>query len=135
MTKLQKDYQDAVNNYIGAFKRKHKFTIEVDELGHIYIYECLVNFDDIKFDIDTKQQKHMFYEWFMLDDFKGNYQSYCMGLRPEYIKESEKQLDEEVEKYVREKHIEETTFQDLLNRHQAEAIIQQPFHSLVKVAK
>jgi hypothetical protein len=95
ITELQSNYNNAVNEYIKVFEKKHGyyFTDWVgSEVGGIacFIEQYFFNFSDIKLDIDQKVKKNLIFEY--QDDCLShpkktiNFKSYVMGLRFEDIK-------------------------------------------------
>ena len=95
ITELQSNYNNAVNEYIKVFEKKHgySFTDWVgNDVGEIacFIEQYFFNFTDIKYDIDNKVKKNLIFQY--QDDClahpkkKMNFKSYAMGLRFEDIK-------------------------------------------------
>ena len=95
ITELQSNYNNAVNEYIKVFEKKHgySFTDWVgNDVGEIacFIEQYFFNFTDIKYDIDNKVKKNLIFEY--QDDCLAhpkktmNFKSYVMGLRFEDIK-------------------------------------------------
>lgn len=113
---LKESYNLAVMKYMYHFLEKQGYEyIEswIGEAGDIAeIADRYFNFRDIKYDIDTKQPKGRIIEWHDMcleqQKFNINYQSYCMGLRPQHIIESErkeslaktKQASKEAKEYL-----------------------------------
>jgi len=91
-TQLQKDYEYSVKKYIQVFELKQDLSFEFwvsDDIGTIGNFsDFMINFEDIRYDIDTSQPKGNIIKWY---DFTFelyskekkyiNYKSYCMGLR------------------------------------------------------
>lgn len=76
MKKIQKQYQDVVNQYLKKFIKKHKYEFSYwvcDEIGGIacFIDQYFFNFDDIRFDIDNKVEKELIFRW-QDDDVEHN---------------------------------------------------------------
>lgn len=95
---LKESYNLAVMKYMYHFLDKQGYEYIENWCGDVgdmaEIGDRYFNFRDIKYDIDTEQPAGRIIEW---DDmcleqqkFNINYESYCMGLRPKHIIESER---------------------------------------------
>lgn len=92
-TKLQINYEKAVQAYIDAFCDKYGTYLEywvANEIGGIcYIRARFFNFHDIKLDIDLNAPENTILDWYdwSIEDKKNkiNYKSWLMGLRPEKL--------------------------------------------------
>jgi hypothetical protein len=96
--KLLKEYYNlAVQNYVEAFCKKTGFEFDgwvADKVGEVGLFmDFYFDFQDIKYDIDTKQPKGKIIQWHDYnvdyntnikdtnDYININYSSYCMGAR------------------------------------------------------
>ena len=95
---MKESFNLAVMKYVNYFLEKQGYEyIEhwIGEPGDIAeIADRYFNFRDIKYDIDTEQPAGRIIDW---DDmclenqkFNINYESYCLGLRPKHVIESER---------------------------------------------
>jgi len=91
-SKLKKALELAVLAYVDKFCKKHEVEVEYfvadDLLGIVSVSDFSMKISDIVLDIDTKQPKHGFIEWYDQTIDRGmenkqtiNYKSWCMGLR------------------------------------------------------
>lgn len=82
--------------YVEAFMRKHEFFDEdngeyfihywvADNVGTmLYINDYIIDFNDIRYDIDNDVSKDKFFEWYdyiLENEVKINYKSYLSGFR------------------------------------------------------
>lgn len=97
MTKLQKDFNAAVEAYVKAFERKHKIKFEHWPGDYIGTVACMgdyfFNFKDMRYDIDNKLPEPMIFEWSdaEIDAYRNgtgkvNLNSWAMGLRHKDLK-------------------------------------------------
>lgn len=95
MKKLQKEYQDVVNQYLKKFIKKHKYEFSYwvsADIGGIacFIDQYYFDFDDIRFDIDNNVEKDLIFKWQddgIENDNKDvlNFKSYSLGLRYKHL--------------------------------------------------
>lgn len=91
---MRKNLDNILKKYIEKFEKKHGLNFEFavnDDLMGVICFGCVFYFDinDIVYDIDTKQPKHLIIDWLydtMNQDKYINFQSYSNGLRYEQIK-------------------------------------------------
>lgn len=89
LKKLQKDYYNTCNEYIDAFIKKQSMSFEGwvgDTVGGIaYCDDFYFNFQDIVWDINSKQPKGAIVDWYYenldIPEKSINYFSYTKGLR------------------------------------------------------
>lgn len=94
MTRLQNKYESVCNEYIDAFIKKQSMSFEGwvgDTIGGIALCnDFYFNFQDIVWDINSKQPKGSITDWYYqnLDapEKSINYYSYTKGLRVSEIK-------------------------------------------------
>lgn len=95
---MKESFNLAVMKYVNYFLEKQGYEYIESWCGGVgdiaEIADRYFNFRDIKYDIDTEQPKGRIIDWDDMcwenQNFKINYQSYCMGLRPQHIVESER---------------------------------------------
>lgn len=83
-----------LKEYIRQFEKKHELDFESavsdDLMGILCFGDYYFNISDVIYCIDTNQPKHLILEWHdesvRHEDLNINFQSYCMGLRFEDLK-------------------------------------------------
>ncbi len=94
LKKLQKDYYNICNEYIDAFIKKQSMSFNGwvgDTVGGIaYCNDFYFNFQDIVWDINSKQPKGAIVDWYYenldIPEKSINYFSYTKGLRVSELK-------------------------------------------------
>lgn len=94
LKKLQKDYYNICNEYIDAFIKKQSMSFEGwvgDTIGGIaYCNDFYFNFQDIVWDVNSKQPKGAIVDWYYenleIPEKSINYFSYTKGLRVSELK-------------------------------------------------
>ena len=95
---LRHKYGIICQDYVDLFCKKHNLTFkgwEGNKPGTIARFkDYIIDFEDIRLDIDTNQHKDHFKNWYYLrldKKLNYNYKSYCMELRPETIRNEKKE--------------------------------------------
>lgn len=84
-----------LKEYIRKFEKKHELELEFavadDLMGILCFGDYYFSINEIIHCIDTNQPKHLILDWHdesvKYEDVKINFQSWCMGLRFEHLKQ------------------------------------------------
>jgi len=88
LTKLKKDYEEAVKNYTEFFRIKQQLDFDywvADQVGTVGMFgDYFFSFDDIRYDIDNEIDANIIMQWQnygVEHKSKVNYPSYVKGAR------------------------------------------------------
>lgn len=89
MKELKKKLEDTINEYISLFEEKQEMYLDFwtgDDIGGTaFMADCYFDFQDIRYDLETNQEKGEIIDWhWHVTDKKNvymNYSSWCMGAK------------------------------------------------------